>query len=178
MKHRLTLFIAAAAALTIALVAAGCGSSATTSGPVGPYGSANTYGSAVAPSAPNGAARAANVKVASSGLGHILVDSAGHTLYLFEKDTNGRSACYGQCATYWPPLLTAGKPLAQAGANQQLVGTTRRADGSEQVTYAGHPLYLFLLDKKPGQTSGEGSQDFGAGWDVLSHAGNKIEADG
>jgi predicted lipoprotein with Yx(FWY)xxD motif len=68
--------------------------------------------------------------------------------------------------------------VAQSGVNQQVVGTTRRTDGAEQVTYAGHPLYLFVLDKQPGQTNGQGSQDFGAGWDVLSQAGDKIESTG
>ena len=126
----------------------------------------------------HGFAGAAKVGAANTSLGRIVVDNTGRTLYLFEKDANGRSACYGPCATYWPPLLTKGSPLAQTGVNQQLVGTTQRTDGTEQVTYAGHPLYLFLLDKQPGQTNGEGSQDFGAGWDALSQAGNKIESTG
>jgi predicted lipoprotein with Yx(FWY)xxD motif len=176
MKRKATLFIAAAAALAITLIAAGCGSSSSNSGAVGPYGSANTYGSAVAPSVPNGAAGAANVSLASSGLGRIVVDNRGRTLYLFEKDTNNRSACFGPCATYWPPLLTSSKPLAQSGLNQQLVGTTSRSDGTRQVTYAGHPLYRYLLDHQPGQTTGEGLQDFGAGWDVVSATGAKIES--
>ncbi len=69
------------------------------------------------------------------------------------------------------------KPVARAGVKQLLLGMTRRANGSEQVTYAGHPLYRFVRDRKPGQTKGEGSQAFGAGWDVLSPAGRKIESD-
>jgi predicted lipoprotein with Yx(FWY)xxD motif len=111
-------------------------------------------------------------------LGRIIVDGKGRTLYLFEKDKRGRSACYGQCATYWPPLITHGKPVARPGVKRSLLGTTRRANGSQQVTYAGHPLYRFALDTKPGQTKGEGLNDFGAGWDVLSPAGKKIESDG
>jgi len=172
MKRKATLFIAAAAALAVTLIAAGCGSTSSNSGAVGPYGSTITT------SVPNGAAGATNVSLANSGLGRIVVDSTGRTLYLFEKDTNNRSACYGPCATYWPPLLTSGKPLAQSGLNQQLVGTTSRSDGTRQVTYAGHPLYRYLLDHEPGQTTGEGLQDFGAGWDVLSQAGTKIESGG
>jgi len=171
MKRTITVFIAAAALLAIALIAAGCGGS--TSGTS--YSSA-PYGSAVAASAPTRIA-AASLGVASTPLGRVVVDSKGRTLYLFEKDRNRRSACYGQCATFWPPLLTHGKPVARAGARQILLGTTRRANGSQQVTYAGHPLYRFVQDRKPGQTKGEGSREFGAGWDVLSPTGKKIESD-
>ena len=60
---------------------------------------------------------------------------------------------------------------------RSLLGVIRRANGTKQVTYAGHPLYRFVLDTKPGQTNGEGRQDFGAGWDALSPAGKKIEKD-
>ena len=171
MKRKITVFIAAAVLLAIALIAAGCGGS--TSGTS--YSSA-PYGSAVAASAPTRIA-AASLGVASTPLGRVVVDSKGRTLYLFEKDRNRRSACYGQCATFWPPLLTDGKPVARAGARQFLLGTTRRANGSQQVTYAGHPLYRFVQDRKPGQTTGEGSHAFGAGWDVLSPTGKKIESD-
>ncbi len=171
MKRTITVFIAAAALLAIALIAAGCGGS--TSGTS--YSSA-PYGSAVAASAPTRIA-AASLGVASTPLGRVVVDSKGRTLYLFEKDRNRRSACYGQCATFWPPLLTDGKPVARAGARQFLLGTTRRANGSQQVTYAGHPLYRFVQDRKPGQTTGEASRAFGAGWDVLSPTGKKIESD-
>ena len=173
MKRKITLFIAAAASLGIALTAAGCGGSASGS----PYSSA-PYGSADKTSVPNGVAGAAKVGVANPPLGRIIVDSNGRTLYLFEKDKNRRSACSGQCATYWPPLLPHGKPVARAGVKQSLLGTTRRANGSQQVTYAGHPLYRFVQDVKPGQTKGQGSRAFGAGWDVLSPAGKKIESDG
>jgi predicted lipoprotein with Yx(FWY)xxD motif len=124
------------------------------------------------------AARASTVAAARSGLGRIIVDVRGRTLYLFEKDKQGRSACYGSCAKFWPPLLTGGKPAAARGAKASLLGKTRRRDGSEQVTYAGHPLYRFVEDTKPGQTKGEGSQAFGAGWDALSPAGTKIERGG
>ena len=96
------------------------------------------------------------VSTATSKFGRILVDSRGRTLYLFENDKRGHSACAGACATYWPPLLTKGKPTAARAAKQVLFGTTRRADGTTQVTYAGHPLYRFVQDTKPGQTTGQG----------------------
>jgi predicted lipoprotein with Yx(FWY)xxD motif len=121
--------------------------------------------------------RTATVKVGNSSLGRILVEGRGRSLYLFEKDRPGHSACSGACATYWPPLLTKTKPMARSGAKQSLLGVIRRSDGTKQVSYAGHPLYRFVQDTKPGQTRGEGSQTFGAGWDVLSPAGKKIEQD-
>jgi predicted lipoprotein with Yx(FWY)xxD motif len=171
MKRKVTMFIATAAPLAVALIAAGCGSSTSGSS----YSSA-PYGSAVAASAPTRIA-AASVGVASTPLGRVVVDGKGRTLYLFEKDRNRRSACYGQCATFWPPLLTHGKSVARPGLTRSLLGTTRRANGGQQVTYAGHPLYRFVQDRKPGQTKGEGLNDFGAGWDVLSPTGKKIESD-
>ena len=118
------------------------------------------------------------VSSATSKLGRILADSRGRTLYLFENDKRGHSSCAGACATYWPPLLTRGKPTAARAAKQALLGTTRRADGTTQVTYAGHPLYRFVQDTKPGQTTGQDLHDFGAGWYVLAPAGTKIESDG
>jgi predicted lipoprotein with Yx(FWY)xxD motif len=114
------------------------------------------------------------VSTASTSLGRILVDSRGRTLYLFEKDRNGKSACAGQCATFWPPLIASGKPVAGAGIKASLLGTTKRADGRMQVTYNHHPLYTFAKDTKPGQTSGEEVNAFGASWYVVSPAGAKV----
>lgn len=115
------------------------------------------------------------VTTARNSLGRILVDPRGRTLYLFEKDTMGASACVGRCATYWPPLLTRGRPLATAGVKTKLLGTTKRSDGTLQVTYGGHPLYTFKLDAKPGQAKGEGTDAFGAEWYVLATSGAKVE---
>ena len=129
-------------------------------------------GTAFAASGPP--ARAATVAAAPSGLGRILVDSRGRTLYLFEKDRKGTSACSGFCTAYWPPLLAKGKSLASKGAKRSLLGSIRRADGTRQVTYAGHPLYLFSGDTKRGQTNGQGLTDFGAPWYALTPAGKTI----
>jgi predicted lipoprotein with Yx(FWY)xxD motif len=167
MKRKLTTIVAAAATFAIALVSTACGGSTYSSG---------AYG-AIAASATSTAA-AATIGVRNTSLGRVIVDSKGRTLYLFEKDTSRRSACSGQCAQYWPPLLTHGAPVARVGAKKSLLGTIRRADGSRQVTYAGHPLYAYIGDTKPGQTNGEGSEEFGAGWDALSPAGKKIEREG
>ena len=128
-----------------------------------------------AAAARNSNARPATVATGRTALGRIVVDGRGRTLYLFEKDRRGRSACSGACATYWPPLLTHGKAVATGGAKQSLVGMIRRADGTRQVTYAGHPLYSFALDTRRGQTKGEGLNDFGGGWDALAPSGKKIE---
>ena len=117
------------------------------------------------------------VAVAGTGLGRVLVDGRGRTLYLFGKDKNGRSACSGKCAGFWPPLITSGKPVATAGAKSSLLGTTKRADGRLQVTYNHHPLYTFVKDIRKGQTNGEELDVFGAEWYAVSAAGAKVEKD-
>jgi predicted lipoprotein with Yx(FWY)xxD motif len=117
------------------------------------------------------------VSTSSSSLGRILVNSSGRTLYLFGKDKRGKSACVGQCATFWPPLIAKGKPHAMGGAKASLLGTTKRSDGRMQVTYNHHPLYTFVKDKKKGQTNGEGLNAFGAEWYAVSPAGSKVEDD-
>lgn len=118
---------------------------------------------------------AVKVAVANSGLGRVLVDGRGRTLYLFEKDSHGKSACAGTCAGFWPPLITTGKPLGTAGATASLLGTTRRTDGRLQVTYGHHPLYTFARDTHRGQTDGEELDAFGARWYAISAAGAKVE---
>jgi predicted lipoprotein with Yx(FWY)xxD motif len=126
------------------------------------------------PTAKRSSAASATVGVATSGLGAILVDSRGRTLYLWRADTGAKSTCSGACAAAWPPLLTTGAPTAGRGAKASLLGTTKRSDGAEQVTYNQHPLYLFTGDTAPGQTTGQGSTGFGAPWYVLSPGGNQI----
>jgi predicted lipoprotein with Yx(FWY)xxD motif len=150
MKHVLSRPALIAAALTLALVAAG-----------------------PAASSAGGSAQPAKVALARSPLGRILVDGKGRTLYLFEKDRKGRSACDGSCATYWPPLLTRGRPAAARGVMNALLGVTHRAGGTVQVTYAGHPLYRFVQDSRPGQTNGQDSHAFGASWYALAATGVK-----
>jgi predicted lipoprotein with Yx(FWY)xxD motif len=119
-----------------------------------------------------------HVDVAKSPLGRILVDSKGITLYDFPPDKGTTSVCYGACAALWPPLLSHGKPLAGPGARASLLGTTKRKDGKLQVTYGGHPLYSFVTDRKPGQTTGQGVNEFGGPWWVISPAGKEIHRHG
>jgi len=122
-----------------------------------------------------GAIRAnATVSLRKTTLGLILVNSSGHSLYLFAKDRNDKSACGASCAKFWPPLLAHGKPTAGAGVKASLLGTTRRSNGSLPVTYNKHPLYTFALDKQAGQTNGEGSLAFGAHWYGVSGKGTAI----
>ena len=116
----------------------------------------------------------AKVALAKSPLGRILVDSKGITLYDFVKDKGTTSVCYGACAALWPPLLTKGKPVAGPGVRASLLGTTKRKDGKLEVTYNRHPLYYFVTDRKPGQTTGQGVNQFGGPWWVLSTAGKEI----
>jgi predicted lipoprotein with Yx(FWY)xxD motif len=114
------------------------------------------------------------VQVRRTGLGQILVDSRGRTLYLFKKDTRGHSSCSGSCAANWPPLLVTGKPRAGTGVKASKLTTTRRSDGATQVVYNRHPLYRFIADAKPGDTNGEGLSAFGARWFVVSPTGTPV----
>jgi predicted lipoprotein with Yx(FWY)xxD motif len=114
------------------------------------------------------------VGVATTGLGRVLVDSRGRTLYLFTKDSGTTSACSGACATAWPPLRGGGKTAVQGAANASLVGTTKRSGGAAQATYNGHPLYTFVMDAKRGDTHGEGVTAFGGSWFAVSPAGKRV----
>jgi predicted lipoprotein with Yx(FWY)xxD motif len=151
MKHWIKLLIALAAAGAVSATAA-----------------------ALALAGGNAATTGATVRIAGSSLGRILVDSKGITLYDFVKDKGTTSVCYGACAALWPPLLTTGKPVAGPGVHSSLLGTTKRKDGKLEVTYGGHPLYYFVTDRKPGQTTGQGVNQFGGPWWVLSAAGKEI----
>jgi predicted lipoprotein with Yx(FWY)xxD motif len=159
MTRRSIIFLASMAALpfaALALAACGGGDNSTSPAP---------------PKTMSGAP--ATIGVASGDLGTILVDSQGRTLYLFKKDSGTTSSCTGECANDWPPLR-ASKPTEGSGVSTSLVGTTKRSDGEAQVTYNGHPLYLFEGDKKPGDTNGEGLNAFGAAWYALSASGNQV----
>jgi predicted lipoprotein with Yx(FWY)xxD motif len=134
---------------------------------------------AVAAFAATAPTKPATIKLRTTGkLGKVLVNGNSQTLYLFEKDKNGKSACSGQCATAWPPVLTKGKPKASGGVKASLLGTTKRSDGTTQVTYNKHPLYRFINDKnKVGSAKGEEVDAFGAEWYVVGASGKKVEPD-
>lgn len=99
-------------------------------------------------------------------LGLILYDLSGHTLYTFSGDKGTTSACYGACAKAWPPALTKGKARAGGEASPGKVGTTKRKDGTVQLTYAGHPLYTYTPDKQA-DTKGNGVHAFGGEWHAI-----------
>jgi predicted lipoprotein with Yx(FWY)xxD motif len=122
-----------------------------------------------------GSSKGAVVSLRKTTLGAVLVDARGRTLYLFEKDRGGLSACNTACAQYWPAFASRATPRAGTGVKQALLRRTKQHNGSWQVTYAGHPLYTFVGDKRPGQTSGEGLTNFGAGWYALAATGRKVE---
>ena len=147
-----------AVALGVALAAAGVAAAAA----VTHQGSASS------------SATAGRVTLHQTKIGKVLATSSGRTLYLFMKDKNGRSACYGQCASYWPPLMKKGTLRAGAGVKASLLGTTKRKNGKRQVTYKGHPLYYFVQDKKAGDTKGQDVNGFGAQWYVVAPSGKKI----
>jgi predicted lipoprotein with Yx(FWY)xxD motif len=131
---------------------------------------------AASASASAATSRGAALHIGSSKLGRILVNSQGKTVYLWAHDKGSQSTCYGQCAVYWPPVITSGKPRAVGGARASLLGTTRRRDGRMQVTYKHHPLYLFAGDKKAGDVKGEGLTGFGGRWDPVSPSGRAVTA--
>jgi predicted lipoprotein with Yx(FWY)xxD motif len=116
----------------------------------------------------------ATVSLRKTNLGLILVNARGRTLYLFAKDRNAKSSCSGSCARFWPPLLSGDKPTSGPGVRRSLLGTTRRSNGSLQVTYNRHPLYTYALDKRAGQTKGEGNSLFGAKWWAVSARGTAV----
>ena len=163
LKRSIT-FLAGGAVLVLAVLAvAGCG------------GGGNK---ASAPSSPPKTANgvAATVSAVNASLGSILVSSQGRTLYLFSKDSGTKSNCSGACAVNWPPLRANGKPTVGNGAKASIVSTSARSDGKPQVTYNGHPLYLFKGDSKPGDTNGEGLNAFGGSWFAVSPAGTRVSA--
>jgi predicted lipoprotein with Yx(FWY)xxD motif len=165
-RRRLITFLASSALISLsALAVAACGGAAATASRPAPTSTSTAKASSAA---------SATVGVANSGLGPIIVDSQGRTLYLWQADTGPTSTCNGACAAAWPPLVTTGSPTAGNGAKASLLGTTKRSDGAEQVTYNQHPLYLFTGDAASGQTTGQGSTGFGARWYVLSPSGNQI----
>jgi len=129
----------------------------------------------VAVHAASGAGSAAKVKVQKTAIGSILADPRGRTLYMFAADKGKTSVCYGACAAFWPPLLSKSAHVAGTGVKASLLGTTKRKGGTLQVTYAGHPLYLFVKDTKAGQTNGQGLNEVGGLWWALSPSGAVVK---
>jgi predicted lipoprotein with Yx(FWY)xxD motif len=157
----------------LAAVVASCGGGSSSTSGSSQVKSTTTSLPPVAKPPPNAEEGTVFVSLGSAaGLGQVLVDSAGHTLYAFGNDTAKAAACEGVCAKAWPPLLVEqGEPHPSNGAAASLLGTVTRADGSRQVTYAGHPLYSFSGDKQPGEAGGNGASAFGGTWSALKGSG-------
>ena len=167
----------AAAMLVFAgLLLVACGSSSNGSSSSG--GQATTANPSVAstggssPSAPSGPAV---VMTKTGSAGTYLTDGSGKSLYLFAADTGGKSVCTGACAAAWPPLTTKGNPTAGSGATASMLTTITRSDGTTQVVYNGHPLYYYAADTAAGQTNGQGLNQFGGLWWLVSPAGAAIQ---
>jgi predicted lipoprotein with Yx(FWY)xxD motif len=162
MRAKRFMNVPAAGALLVvaALAVAGCG------------GGGSSNASSGTPKTASGAA--ATVGVSSEGLGDILVNSQGRTLYLFTKDSGAMSECSSACAVNWPPQRVTGKPTTGSGASAALVSTTSRPGGAKQLTYNGHPLYRFKGDTSAGDTNGQGLNAFGGSWYALSPSGDQV----
>ena len=168
-----------------AVLMAGCGSSGssspTTTTTMAPSSTSTTATTAASTTTTTGPAPSYEVRTGQvKGLGTVLVDGKGLTLYLFVPDAQkGTSTCYNACAQAWPPLLLpAGTtvPLAGPGVNTALLGTTHRSDGTTEITYNKWPLYTWVGDSEPGQATGQGINNNGGLWYVLSPQGTEITA--
>jgi predicted lipoprotein with Yx(FWY)xxD motif len=170
-KALATLAVLAVAGLAIA----GCGSSggSSSTGSESAYGGGGGGEGSTTTSASPEATGAAVVSAAQTKLGKVIVDSKGMTLYDFHKDKGTTSSCYGGCAAVWPPMMSEGKPQAGEGAMASKLGTTSRKDGTTQVTYAGHPLYTYVEDTKPGEANGNDFSSFGGQWYALKPSGEE-----
>jgi predicted lipoprotein with Yx(FWY)xxD motif len=149
----------------VALIAAACGTSSTTS----------TSTASSSPSAASSPAAASTTALKSATIGgaKVLTNAKGFTVYSFAPDTAAKSNCNGSCAHYWPPVkgpLTAG-----AGVTGKLA-TITRSDGSTQATYNGHPLYTYVSDTAPGQDKGNGLNLSGGVWHVVTVSGAAVPA--
>jgi predicted lipoprotein with Yx(FWY)xxD motif len=173
-----TTYAMALLALAAVLAIAGCGSSSDSSSGSAYGGKGETGTEAETAKSPPGAESGVAVLTVASApkVGPILVNAKGFAVYDFHKDKGTVSSCYGACAGVWPPVLTEGDPTAGEGASASQLGTTKRKDGTVQVTYAGHPLYTYSADKKPGEANGNDFSSYGAQWYALKGNGEEAEA--
>jgi predicted lipoprotein with Yx(FWY)xxD motif len=123
------------------------------------------------------ASRVARVGLRHTGIGTILASSSGRTLYEFTRDRPRSNSCVkvGGCPEIWPALKTSGKPTAGPGVRASLLSTITLRDGSKQVTYAGHALYLYSGDSGPGETSYVGVKAFGGSWYAIGSSGRAVK---
>jgi len=118
------------------------------------------------------------VSTSKGPLGTYLTTGSGRTLYVFAPDTTSTSTCNGVCASIWPPVPASGTATATGGAKASLLGSSKRADGTMQVTYAGHPLYTYAADTAKGDVKGQGLDVDGGLWWVVATDGSSIDKNG
>jgi predicted lipoprotein with Yx(FWY)xxD motif len=154
--------------LASALLAAGCSSAATAA--------SSSPSSAPAAGSPASASTTGTVISTQAGSGGTFLTDGGRAVYLWTKDGKNMSACTGACASAWPPVPATRTPTATGGAQASDLGTITRSDGTKQLTYDGHALYFFAGDSAAGQTTGQGSDGFGAKWWLVAPSGAEITA--
>ncbi|HET6866706.1 MAG TPA: hypothetical protein VFH80_12385 [Solirubrobacteraceae bacterium] len=122
------------------------------------------------------AARAAKLQLRHTALGSVLVNRGGHTVFVFTRDSRNHDKCtaIAGCTGIWPMVTTSGTPTLGPGVKRSLVGTIK-VGGARQVTYAGHPLYTYIGDAGPGDTSYVGQSQFGGKWFALNAAGQTVK---
>ena len=155
----------AAVGVSVALAACG-GSSSSQPAPASPSQSSS------------GSSSSLSIATTNGPMGTYLTGASGRALYLWVADKGGKSVCSGACASVWPPVTTKGTPNVTGGALASDVGTTSRSDGTKQLTYKGHPLYYYAADTSAGQTTGQGSNSFGAKWWLVTPSGSSITSGG
>jgi predicted lipoprotein with Yx(FWY)xxD motif len=119
------------------------------------------------------AKKGTTVVLGDSEFGEMLFSTSDQAIYVFERDAEDQSNCYGECATAWPPVLTKGEPVAGDGVDADLLGTTERDDGSTQVTYGGRPLYYYAHEG-PGEVLCHNVDLNGGFWWVVGADGEPL----
>jgi predicted lipoprotein with Yx(FWY)xxD motif len=171
--------VAGLLALAISAIAiAGCGSSSSTPSTAQAAQPAAAASTATGSTTSGGGSGSEAVGTAKGSAGTYLTADEGRAVYLWVADTGDKSSCSGACAKAWPPVETKGMPKAENGVAASDLGTITRSDGSEQVTYKGHPLYYFVADKSKGAIKGQGSDSFGAKWWLVAPSGDAITTGG
>jgi predicted lipoprotein with Yx(FWY)xxD motif len=153
-----------------ALVIAGCGGGGSSTSKAESSGMGGGEGSTVKAATGGSGGTIGTTEI--EGLGTVLVDSEGLTVYEYTPDSGTTSNCYGGCAKIWPPVIAKGKPTAGEGAMASALGTTKRKDGTLQVTYDGHPLYTFAEDSAPSEANG---QEVEGTWFALNESGAAVK---